>query len=232
MEQIRIEGITFSYGKKQVLKRVDMTGEAGQCIGVIGQNGCGKSTLLSILSGIRKPDGGSIAYHGVVMTERKNQKLYSEAVGYVPQENMLLQELTVWDNLMLWYLDKKRLSEELKTGFLQELNLWDMRKMHISELSGGMKKKVSIGCALAGKPQILLLDEPSAALDLPSKDDMRSFLKLFRQKGGSIILSTHEESELALCDKLYIIKDGICEEMNPQIQTECLLKVLRGGENG
>lgn len=232
MEQIRIEGISFAYGRKQVLKQVEITGEAGQCIGIIGANGCGKSTLLSILSGVRAPAAGSITYFGTVMTERKSRKLFSKITGYVPQGNVLLQELTVWDNLILWYLDKEKLEQELKQGFLKELNLWDMRKMRISELSGGMKKRVSIGCALAGSPRILILDEPSAALDLPGKADMKKFFERYKQEGGTIILSTHEESELALCDKLYIIKNGNCEAVSSEISQERLLEVLRGGENG
>lgn len=232
MEQIRIEEIAYSYGKKQVLKQVSISARAGECIGLIGANGCGKSTLLSILSGVRKPDSGMIFYHGTVMTERKNRKLFPVYTGYVPQGDILLQELTVWDNLLLWYLEKEKLQQEMKTGFLKDLNLWEMRSMRVSELSGGMKKRVSIGCALAGSPQILILDEPSAALDLPSKDDMRKFLELFRKQGGNIILATHEESELALCDKLYILKEGVCEEMDSHMPKEHLLQVLRGGENG
>ncbi len=232
MEQIRIEEIAYSYGKKQVLKQVSIAAKAGECIGIIGANGCGKSTLLSILAGVRKPDSGIIYYNGTVMTERKNRKLFSVYTGYVPQGDILVQELTVWDNLLLWYLEKEKLMQEMEDGFLKDLNLWEMRSMRVSKLSGGMKKRVSIGCALAGGPQILILDEPSAALDLPSKEDMRKFLEVFRKQGGNIILATHEESELALCDKLYIMKEGVCREMDSHISKEHLLQVLRGGENG
>lgn len=212
MEEIRVEDLSFSYGKKKILKEINITGEKGQCIGIIGANGCGKSTLLSILAGNRKPDGGRIFYQGTEMTAGKNSRLFFEKTGFVPQENSLIQELTVWDNLILWYTDKKRLTEELQSGFLQSAGLWEMRKKRISRLSGGMRKKVSIGCALAGHPSILILDEPGTALDLFSKKELRKFLKSFRDQGGTVILSTHDEKELEFCDRLYLIRDGVCEE--------------------
>lgn len=232
MKRIQIEKITYSYGRKQVLKDVSISADAGQSIGIVGVNGCGKSTLLSILAGVRKPDGGSIFYNGTSMTESKNKKLFSKYTGYVPQNNALISELTVWDNLLLWHLDKEVLIQKLQEGFLKELNLWEMRKLKITELSGGMKKRVSIGCAMAGEPEILILDEPSAALDLPGKADMERYLNLFKQGGGTVVFSTHEESELAICDKLYIIDNGICKEIDSGIQKEHLITVLRGGKNG
>lgn len=232
MERIRVEGIAYSYGRKQVLKQASITGDAGQGIGIIGANGCGKSTLLSILAGIRRADSGTILYDGICMTDRRNKKRFSQFTGYVPQNNALIEELTVWDNLLLWHLDKEKLLADLQKGFLKELKLGEMKKLRIRELSGGMKKRVSIGCAMAGNPGILILDEPGAALDMPGKADMCRYLELFKQTGGTVILATHEEGELAICDKRYIMKDGVCKEAEPHMQKEHLLKVLRGGENG
>lgn len=232
MDKIFVEKIAYSYSKKQVLKDISITALQGQCVGTIGANGCGKSTLLSILAGIRKPDAGKIYYDGYDMLQKNNKKVFPKFVGYVPQNDALITELTVWDNLLLWYMDKELLIQNLNQGYLKELDLLKMLKLKISELSGGMKKRVSIACAMAGNPKVLLLDEPSAALDMPGKADMVSYLNLFKQGGGTIVFSTHEESELALCDKLYMIREGISEEINSQITREHLIQVLRGGKNG
>ena len=180
MERIRVEGIVSSYGKKQVLKQVSFGAEAGTCTALVGVNGCGKSTLLKILAGLRNPRQGSISFEGIELTGRERKKQFLSYVGYVPQESNLLPELTVKDNLLLWHQDRLALEYTLQNGFLHRLGLQDMLLLRAGNLSGGMKKRVSIGCAVAGNPPILLLDEPNAALDLPGKADIRSYLSFIR----------------------------------------------------
>ena len=128
--------------------------------------------------------------------------------GYVPQENPLIPELSVYDNLRLWYPDRTELKKELQEGFLQLLGIGDFVKKPVRKLSGGMKKRVSIGIALAGMPPVLILDEPSAALDLVCKEDIKRYLQIYLEKKGTVVITTHEESELSLCDRLYVMKDG------------------------
>ena len=211
MECIVAKNVISAYGKKQVLKGVDLSADAGQCVGIVGENGCGKSTLLSILAGLRKPDSGEI---------------YVENAGYVPQEGNLLSELSVLDNLSLWYQDKVELKHLLEEGFLKELGIDKMCRMKVGKLSGGMKKRVSIGCALAGNPPILILDEPAAALDLPGKADIRRYLVTYKGLGGTILIATHEESDLEICDKVYALHDGKSREINRFLRGEELIKEL------
>lgn len=216
MNLITASHIQSAYGKKHVLTDVNVEIGQGSCVGIIGANGCGKSTLLAILAGMRTPAGGSIFYCGREVSGKADRKNYRRVVGYVPQSSILIPELTVWDNLLLWYVDKKRLRQELETGFLGELGLGEMCKMKVRQLSGGMEKRLSIGAALAGRPGTLILDEPSAALDMPGKRDVRMYLEKFRQQGGTVIFTTHEESELELCDRLYVLAGGECREADPQ----------------
>lgn len=213
MSQISICHVKSSYGKKQVLTDISIEVEAGKCVGIIGANGCGKTTLLSIIAGIRKPQEGIV--------------FIPEQVGYVPQESILIPELTVWDNLLLWHVDKTILQKEIETGFLNVLGLDEIKKTKISKLSGGQRKRVSIGCAMAGNPDVLVMDEPGAALDLPGKGEVKKYLELFKRMGGTIVLTTHDESELALCDKIYVLFNGICKEIDISLRGEELNKLMQ-----
>lgn len=203
--RIQIEHIQKKYRRKQVLTDITLEANSGQCIGILGSNGSGKSTLLSILGGVQTPDGGAFLCEGKDLL--KSPRLRSRLVGYVPQGTPLLEELTAWDNLLLWY-DRKTLTQELEQGVLKLLGIGDFLKVPVHKMSGGMKKRLSIGCAVAGRPPILLLDEPTAALDLVCKESIATYLKHYKQSGGILLLTTHDVLELNLCDAWYIIKDG------------------------
>ena len=182
MDRLHITGLKSAYGRHQVLQDVNLTVQQGQIIGIVGANGCGKSTFLQILAGLRTPDDGSIYLDGQQVKGRAGRSLLLRYMGYVPQESNLIQELSVRDNLLLWYRDKYRLKKELEEGFLHTLGVQQMCSMRAQNLSGGMKKRVSIGCALTESPVILLLDEPNAALDLPAKEQIREYLLQYREE--------------------------------------------------
>ena len=182
--------------------------QPGKIYAVIGANGSGKSTLLSILAGVLRRDGGGFLVDGKDLFS--NSKLRSQCVGFVPQGTPLLEELTAWDNLLLWY-DRATLKQELENGVLRTLGIQDFLKVPVSKMSGGMKKRLSIGCAVAGRPPILLLDEPTAALDLACKESIAQYLRQYKAAGGLLLLTTHDVLELNLCDAWYIIKDGVLE---------------------
>ena len=219
MKMIEIENLTSAYGKKKVLQGVSLCAERGECIGIVGPNGCGKSTLLTVMAGVLKPSSGKLFYYG--KNALKNRVVFRKMTGYVPQENPLMPELSVYDNLRLWYPDKAELAKELEEGFLQILGIPAFLKMPVSKLSGGMKKRVSIGIALSGMPPVLILDEPSAALDLVCKEDIRRYLQIYLERKGTVVITTHEESELSLCSSLYVMKDGKLEGVD---------RTLRGKE--
>ena len=236
MERMIATGIASAYGRKQVLNGVELIAKAGECVGLVGANGCGKSTLLNILAGMRKADRGRIFFDGQpafdsdtsqMATSKKQQKqLFIHYTGYVPQDSLLLEELTVRDNLLLWYGDKKLLEAELIQQPLCQLGLKELVSLRVKKLSGGQKKRVSIGCALAGHPPILLLDEPGAALDLPGRAEVKRYLQSYKGLGGTIIIATHEESDLELCDRVYALKNGISREISPALRGEALMQIL------
>ncbi len=217
MERIAAKNIVSSYGRLQVLKGVDISAGAGQCVGIVGRNGCGKSTLFDILAGLKKADGGEIWLD--------TGKSPAECVGYVPQESCLLDELSVLDNLRLWYRDRAELRRLLEQDFPGGLGAAGICRTRVGKLSGGMKKRVSIGCALAGNPPILILDEPGAALDLTGKAQLRRYLAGYKGHGGTILIATHEEGDLELCDKLYALCGGKSREIDG------LLRAEEGGKN-
>lgn len=206
--EVSIAHISKHYKQKEVLKDICLEAAGGQCIGILGANGSGKSTLLSILAGVLRRDGGSFTVDGQELFA--DSGLRSRCVGFVPQGTPLLEELTAWDNLLLWY-DRATLKQELQAGVLQKLGIHEFLKVPVSKMSGGMKKRLSIGCAVAGRPPILLLDEPTAALDLACKERIAEYLRQYKRAGGLLLLTTHDVLELTLCDRWYIIKDGVLQ---------------------
>lgn len=205
MINIELTGIRKSYRNKKVLEQIDLTAEEGTCVGILGANGCGKSTLLSVLAGVQKADGGAFLYDGEDLF--KNNARRMSVVGYVPQGNPLIEELNAWDNLRMWY-DRKTLQKELSDGVLAMLGIDSFLKVPVSKMSGGMKKRLSIGCVVVGRPKILLLDEPSAALDLICKERIYNYLETYKAEGGILLLATHDIQELELCDQCCILKNG------------------------
>lgn len=206
--EIELRQIAKSFRKKQVLTEVSLRAGAGSCIGILGGNGCGKSTLLSILAGVQRADGGEFLCDGrdLLRDARERRRL----VGYVPQGTPLIEELTAWDNLLLWY-EREEAKRSLQEGVLRMLGVQEFLSTTVSKLSGGMKKRLSIGCAMNRDQRVLLLDEPTAALDLVCKQNIAAYIGEHRKKGGILLLTTHDAAELALCDALYILKGGVLE---------------------
>ena len=219
--------IAFSHGKKQVLKNASFSLEKGQCIGIIGANGSGKSTLLSILAGIRKPDSGQLLFHGKDLFLKENRKQLRLISGYVPQDNPLMEELGVFDNLRLWYPDKGKLIEALEQGVFSGFGFEEYMKVPVSKLSGGLKKRVSIACALAENPDILIMDEPTQALDMICKKDILDYMENCKKSGKSIIFTTHDETEFRICDKLFLLHAGELREVPPDMKGNPLVELQR-----
>lgn len=203
---IELKHISKSYGRKAVLKDVSITAQSGSCVGILGGNGCGKSTLLSVLAGIRKASSGSFLCDGQDVF--RDSRLRSRLIGYVPQGTPLVEELSARDNLLIFYRSSE-LERELERGTLKLLGIDEYIDVPVRKMSGGMKKRLSIGCAVANHPRLLILDEPSAALDLICKQSIQGYLRAYRRNGGAILIATHDEEELKLCNKWYILKNGL-----------------------
>lgn len=226
MNRLQLTNIKSAYGRHQVLTDVNLTVQKGQIIGIAGANGCGKSTLLQILAGLRLPDEGNIYLDGQQVKGSAGRSLLLRYTGYVPQESNLIPEISVGDNLFLWYRDKHKMKQELESGFLHIMGIDKMYGIKAEHLSGGMKKRVSIGCALADSPVILLLDEPNAALDLPGKEQLREYFLQYQKMGGTVILATHDESDLEICDKVYVLRQGCISEIDRTLRGKELVEKL------
>ena len=191
---VSIENVSLKY-KKTVLTDVTINAYQGEVIGLLGLNGSGKSTLLSAISGLRKPASGTIKVNG--------------KAGFVTQENALIDELTAMDNLKMWTpLSKQEIIKELTETELSILKVSDFINLKVKRMSGGMKKRLAIVSVLLSKPDILLMDEPLAALDIPAKNDIIKFIDSFKSKGGTVFIASHSEELFKHCSKVYLLKDG------------------------
>lgn len=211
--------------KKIILQDISFKVEKGECIAIIGANGCGKSTLLSIIAGMSRADKGEIIYNNKNIINSRSA--IRSIIGFVPQYNPLIEELSVKDNLGLW-LGSNKLSLRDKTCIeilnMLEINQYINKKT--AELSGGMKRRVSLAVALANKPKLLLLDEPTTALDLPARRQIRNYIAQYIKNGGTAVIATHDIEEIRLCSRLLIIKNGkvVQAESNiSQAQLEAML---------
>lgn len=220
---IEVINIWKRYREKEVLKGASLNGEPGDCIGIVGGNGCGKTTLFSVLSGTMKAEKGSVRFNGEEALG--HPKSFIKHVAYVPQENPIIDELSVKDNLRLWYRGNKRQMEaDLEEGASGMLGIPKMLSMTAGKLSGGMKKRLSIACALSNHAPVLIMDEPGAALDLVCKEDIRKYLLNYMAQGGTVLLSSHELAELSLCNKMYVLKQGILTEISAGLSADELVK--------
>lgn len=192
---VTVEKVSLKY-KKAVLTDVSINAEKGEVIGLLGLNGSGKSTLLSAIAGLRKPSSGSIKVNG--------------KAGFVTQENALIDELTAMDNLKMWTpLSKQDILKELTETELSILKVNEFIDLKVKRMSGGMKKRLAIASVLLSKPDILLMDEPLAALDIPAKNDIINFIDSFRSKGGTVFIASHSEELFKHCSKTYLLKNGV-----------------------
>lgn len=196
--------ITAGYGKKTVLDGLSLELPPGSCTFIVGVNGCGKSTLFSVLAGIKRRKGGELLLDG----KKAEIKQLQRQIGYVPQDNPLFSELTVRDNLLLWYGGREALQKETEGGVIEKLGLKELLKKRVDTLSGGMQRRVCIGCAMAGNPRILIMDEPGAALDLECKEILYAYLMEYRKAGGTVLMSSHEKSDWEMGDNIYVLKEG------------------------
>lgn len=205
---VKIEHVCKKYGKRSILEDITFSAQSGERIAIIGRNGCGKSTLMQILAGITKADGGSISYFG--RNPWREKKLFRTLCGYVPQENPLMEELSVRDNLRLYGATDNNCQHDLMSFF----ELDDMMRTPVSKLSGGMKRRVSIACAVFYQPAILFMDEPTTALDLYYKATIHEWMDLYKEKNGILIMTTHDEQEIAMCDRCFFMEQGRVRELS------------------
>ena len=185
-----VKQLCFSYGKHQVLKDLSFSVKGGECLILAGANGSGKSTALSLISGAVKANSGQI------ITESK--------IGFAPQGTALFEDVSVEANLRFF---ASLAGCQVPPKFCFGVERYAKKK--VSRLSGGMKKQVSIACALLGDPQLILFDEPCEALDINYREELACLIKDLKKAGKSIIYVGHEPTEFAgFYDKLIFLKNG------------------------
>lgn len=220
MCMLEITNVQKTYGKKSVLNNISFKADSGECVAIVGRNGCGKTTLLQIMAGVLRPDGGSINYYN--HNPLKQSAVFRKYTGYVPQEMPLLEELSVRDNLRLWGVDRTKACKKIITSF----ELADLMKIPVNRLSGGMKRRLCIACALAQWPPILLLDEPTTALDLYYKESIQSWIHDFKSMNGIIVMATHDEKEILACDRCLVMCNGRLKEVPKELKNMTVIKQM------
>ncbi|RPG44647.1 MAG: ABC transporter ATP-binding protein [Gammaproteobacteria bacterium TMED112] len=226
MKALEIKNLKKIYANKvEALKGIDLIVESGDFFALLGPNGAGKSTTIGIISSLVNKDQGSISICGVDIDE--NFALAKTKLGVVNQEFNFSQFEKVRDVIMAqagYYGVSPKLASARTEKYLKKLGIWDKRDVFIRELSGGQKRRVMIIKALIHEPELLILDEPTAGVDIELRRGLWDFLIDINKSGTTIILTTHylEEAE-NLCRNIAIIDDGtIIENTN----MDALLKKL------
>jgi ABC-2 type transport system ATP-binding protein len=209
MSAVSISGLTKTYaGGHQALKRVDLEIAKGEIFALLGPNGAGKTTLISIVCGIVNATTGTVRAGGFDI--QKDYRKARSMIGLVPQELTTDAFETVWATVTFSRgLFGKAPNPAMIEQILRDLSLWDKKDARIMTLSGGMKRRVMIAKALSHEPEILFLDEPTAGVDVELRRDMWNLVRGLREKGVTIILTTHyiEEAE-EMADRVGVISRG------------------------
>jgi ABC-2 type transport system ATP-binding protein len=192
----------------QALKDINLEISKGEIFALLGQNGAGKTTLISIICGIVSPTSGQVLVDGKnIIDDYRDAR---ELIGLVPQELSTDSFETVWNTVSFSRgLYGSAPNPALIEKILKDLSLWDKRHNKIMMLSGGMKRRVMIAKALSHEPKILFLDEPTAGVDVSRRKDMWNLVKILKENGTTVILTTHyiEEAE-EMADRIGIIRSG------------------------
>lgn len=206
---INIDGVQKNFGNLHALKGIDLTVNQGEFFGLLGPNGAGKSTLINILAGLLKPSVGhaSILGHDVV----EDYQAARMALGVVPQELVFDPFFNVREMLRFQagYFGRGTENDAWVDEIIESLGLTDKAHTNMRRLSGGMKRRALIAQALAHKPPVIVLDEPTAGVDVELRQLMWAFIRRLNEEGHTIILTTHylEEAE-ELCSRVAMMKQG------------------------
>jgi ABC-2 type transport system ATP-binding protein len=206
-QNIEFQNVKFSYGKHEVFQNLSFNVARGQICGILGANGAGKTTAMQLLVGLLKPSDGSITVLGEKLGHNNLRR-----IGYMPQLNALYQELSVEENLnffarMYGVTDRQERKISLDK-VLNLIRLSERRKDSVSELSGGMRQRVSLGVALVHSPDVLILDEPTVGLDPQLRALFWDHFTSLSSLGITILISSHTMDDANHCDRLMFVQEG------------------------
>lgn len=227
MVAIRISNIKKRYGSLQALGGVSLAIEEGEFFGLLGPNGAGKTTLISIIAGLSRADSGVVSIHGndVVNDYRQARKL----LGVVPQELVFDPFFTVRETLRMQsgYFGLKN-NDAWIDEVMHHLDLTNKADANMRALSGGMKRRVLVAQALVHKPPVIMLDEPTAGVDVELRQTLWKFIARLNREGHTVVLTTHylEEAQ-ALCNRIAMLKAGQIVALD---STAALIKRISGSQ--
>ncbi|GFG41807.1 ABC transporter ATP-binding protein [Streptococcus canis] len=204
----------FSKEETRALQDVDFKVDKGEFIAIMGESGSGKTTLLNILATLEKPTNGSVCLNGIDITKIKENRLAAfrlQNLGFVFQDFNLLDTLSVRDNIFLPLVLNRRPIKEMEARINQiapQLRIDTLLDKRPFEISGGQKQRVAIARSLITKPQLLLADEPTAALDYRNSEELLTLFEEINRSGQTILMVTHSANAASHANRVLFIKDG------------------------
>ena len=217
---VELKNINKAYGSYQASRNVDFGIEKGKLIGLLGPSGSGKTTILRMIAGLENPDSGEIIIDGKVVNDVPASE---RGIGFVFQNYALFRYMTVYDNvafgLKVQKVDRKTIDTRVRE-LVKLVGLEGLEKRYPSQLSGGQRQRVAFARALAPNPQVLLLDEPFAAIDAKIRQELRSWLKEMIEKLGiTSIFVTHDQDEaIEVADEIIITNAGQIEQKGTPVE--------------
>jgi ABC-2 type transport system ATP-binding protein len=202
---VSCRGLKKHFGDVRAVDGLDLEIRPGECFGLLGPNGAGKTTTIEILEGLTPPDSGDVEILG--RRWGRHDRELRERLGISLQESRLTEKLTVYETLELFrsFYARGRSPERL----MADLSLEEKRDARVGKLSGGQRQRLAVACALAGDPELLLLDEPTTGLDPQSRLQLWDRIAVYKAAGRTVLLTTHymEEAE-RLCDRVAVVDHG------------------------
>ena len=204
---VEVNKVSFNYDKIKALDELSLQVPAGISFGLLGPNGAGKTTLIRMLVGLLKPKSGSVQVLG-----QKPSRKSAHLIGYMPQLHSIYTELSVRQNVEFFakvyqLTDKPERSRRVEET-IKLVGLWERRNDAVLKLSGGMRQRVSLACAIVHNPPLLLLDEPTVGLDPELRVTFWEHFTNLTRQGVTIIISSHTMDDAAHCNRLAFMRDG------------------------
>jgi ABC-2 type transport system ATP-binding protein len=204
---VEVNKLSFAYGRQKVLDGLSLEVPAGISFGLLGPNGAGKTTLIRLLVGLLKARAGTILTLG-----RKPSPRTAHLVGYMPQLPSLYAELSVIQNVeffaRIYRLRERKQRAKQVEEVIKLVDLWEDRNKSAGNLSGGMKQRASLACAIVHNPTLLFLDEPTVGLDPELRVTFWEYFSALTRQGATLVISSHTMDDAAHCDRLAFMRDG------------------------
>tara|TARA_B100000029_G_scaffold422265_1_gene428905 strand:+ start:2214 stop:2978 length:765 start_codon:yes stop_codon:yes gene_type:complete len=206
------KNIGKSFGQRVILKKIDISLNKGEMLGLLGGNGTGKSTFMNIVLGLLKPDFGDIFLDKIKITTLPIHERSKIGIGYLPQQTSIFRGLTVYENLIGIAQIVKKNPEEQKSiveKIMAEFSITHLRDIKATALSGGERRRTEIARCLINSPKVLLLDEPFAGVDPLAVQDIKHLLLKLQARGCAVLVTDHNASQLlSVVDRAYVIANG------------------------